>query len=36
LLRWSPSLWFATLAGMAAVAVMLLSWETSDFLYFQF
>jgi len=36
LLRWSPSLRFATLAGMAAVAVMLLSWETSDFLYFQF
>jgi alginate O-acetyltransferase complex protein AlgI len=36
LLRWSPSLRFATLAGMAAVAVMFLSWETSEFLYFQF
>jgi D-alanyl-lipoteichoic acid acyltransferase DltB (MBOAT superfamily) len=36
LLRWSPSLGFATLAGMAGVAVMFLSWETSEFLYFQF
>jgi alginate O-acetyltransferase complex protein AlgI len=36
LLHWSPSARFSALAGMAAVAVMLLSWETSEFLYFQF
>jgi alginate O-acetyltransferase complex protein AlgI len=36
LLHWSPSARFAALGGMAAVAVMLLSWETSEFLYFQF
>jgi hypothetical protein len=35
-LRWSPAVRFAALGGIAAVAVMLLSWETSEFLYFQF
>jgi D-alanyl-lipoteichoic acid acyltransferase DltB (MBOAT superfamily) len=35
-LRWSPAIRFAALGGIAAVAVMLLSWETSEFLYFQF
>jgi D-alanyl-lipoteichoic acid acyltransferase DltB (MBOAT superfamily) len=34
--RWSPSLRFAALGGIAAMAVILLSWETSEFLYFQF
>ncbi|MBV9393074.1 MAG: MBOAT family protein [Methylobacteriaceae bacterium] len=35
-LQWSPALRFAALGGVAAIAVMLLSWETSEFLYFQF
>jgi D-alanyl-lipoteichoic acid acyltransferase DltB (MBOAT superfamily) len=35
-MRWSPAIRFAALGGIAAVAVMLLSWETSEFLYFQF
>jgi D-alanyl-lipoteichoic acid acyltransferase DltB (MBOAT superfamily) len=35
-LQWSPALRFAALGGIAAIAVMLLSWETSEFLYFQF
>jgi D-alanyl-lipoteichoic acid acyltransferase DltB (MBOAT superfamily) len=35
-LHWSPAVRFAALGGIAAVAVMLLSWETSEFLYFQF
>jgi hypothetical protein len=34
--QWSPALRFAALSGIAAVAVMLLSWETSEFLYFRF
>jgi alginate O-acetyltransferase complex protein AlgI len=35
-LQWSPAMRFAALGGVAAIAVMLLSWETSEFLYFQF
>jgi D-alanyl-lipoteichoic acid acyltransferase DltB (MBOAT superfamily) len=35
-LQWSPALRFAALGGVAAIAVMLLSWETSEFLYFRF
>jgi alginate O-acetyltransferase complex protein AlgI len=35
-LQWSPALRFAALGGAAAIAIMLLSWETSEFLYFQF
>src|SRR5947209_594861 len=31
-----PAIRFAALGGVAAVAIMLLSWETSEFLYFQF
>ncbi|MDQ1422444.1 MAG: alginate O-acetyltransferase complex protein AlgI [Acidimicrobiaceae bacterium] len=34
--QWYPAIRFAALGGVAAVAVMLLSWETSEFLYFQF
>jgi hypothetical protein len=35
-LHWSPTARYAALGGVAAAAVMLLSWETSEFLYFQF
>ena len=35
-LRWRPAVPYAALGALAAVAVMLLSWETSEFLYFQF
>ncbi|GAC1552287.1 MAG: MBOAT family protein [Beijerinckiaceae bacterium] len=35
-LRWSASIGWAALGGVAVVAVVLLSWETSEFLYFQF
>ncbi|MBV8848148.1 MAG: MBOAT family protein [Methylobacteriaceae bacterium] len=35
-LQWSPAFRFAVLGGVAAIAIMLLSWETSEFLYFQF
>jgi D-alanyl-lipoteichoic acid acyltransferase DltB (MBOAT superfamily) len=34
--QWHPAIRFAALGGVAAVAIMLLSWETSEFLYFQF
>jgi D-alanyl-lipoteichoic acid acyltransferase DltB (MBOAT superfamily) len=35
-MQWHPAIRFAALGGVAAVAIMLLSWETSEFLYFQF
>jgi D-alanyl-lipoteichoic acid acyltransferase DltB (MBOAT superfamily) len=35
-LYWSPSARFAALGGIAAIAIMFLSWETSEFLYFRF
>jgi D-alanyl-lipoteichoic acid acyltransferase DltB (MBOAT superfamily) len=35
-LRWSPTAGLAALGGISAAGVMLLSWETSEFLYFQF
>jgi alginate O-acetyltransferase complex protein AlgI len=35
-LRWSPTARLAALGGVAAAAILLLSWETSEFLYFQF
>ncbi len=35
-LHWRPAISFAALGGVAAIAVLLLSWETSEFLYFQF
>jgi D-alanyl-lipoteichoic acid acyltransferase DltB (MBOAT superfamily) len=34
--QWHPAMRYAALGGVAAVAIMLLSWETSEFLYFQF
>jgi alginate O-acetyltransferase complex protein AlgI len=34
--HWRPAAALAALAGFAGAAVMLLSWETSEFLYFQF
>jgi alginate O-acetyltransferase complex protein AlgI len=35
-MQWHPAMRYAALGGVAAVAIMLLSWETSEFLYFQF
>jgi alginate O-acetyltransferase complex protein AlgI len=35
-LLWSPTARLAALGGVAAAAILLLSWETSEFLYFQF
>jgi alginate O-acetyltransferase complex protein AlgI len=35
-LHWRPAISFAALGGVAVIAVLLLSWETSEFLYFQF
>jgi D-alanyl-lipoteichoic acid acyltransferase DltB (MBOAT superfamily) len=34
--QWHPAMRYAALGGVAAVTIMLLSWETSEFLYFQF